>query len=88
MADLAARYIEEHLPDKRTSSQEDDRSMIERDILPGLGRSTKVADVTGTDIKKLHRKITERAPYRANRVLALLIEDVQPGDRVGDAEQD
>jgi integrase len=46
--------------------------MIERDILPGLGRLTKVADVTGTNIKTLHRKISERAPYRANRVLALL----------------
>jgi integrase len=72
MADLAARYVEEHLPDKRQSSQGDDKSMIERDILPGLGRAKKVADVTGTDIKKLHRKVSERAPYRANRVLALL----------------
>ena len=46
--------------------------MIERDILPGLGRHTKVADVTPTNIRKLHRKVTARAPYRANRVLALL----------------
>jgi integrase len=72
MADLAARYIEEHLPEKRPSSQRDDRSTIDQDILPGLGRLTKVADVTATDIKKLHRKITERAPYKANRVVALL----------------
>lgn len=72
VADLAARYIEEHLPDKRPSSQRDDRAAIEQDILPGLGRSTKVADVTATDIKKLHRRISEHAPYKANRVVALL----------------
>jgi integrase len=72
MADLASRYIEEHLPDKRASSQEDDRATIANDVLPGLGRLTKIADVTATDVRKLHRKITERAPYKANRTLALL----------------
>jgi integrase len=72
MADLAARYDEEHLPDKRPSSRRDDRAAIAQDILPGLGRTTKVAAVTSTHIKKLHRKISEHAPYKANRVLALL----------------
>lgn len=72
MADLAARYIDEHLPEKRPSSQRGVRNAIEQDILPGLGRKTKVADVTSTEVKKLHRKISERAPYKANRVIALL----------------
>ena len=72
MADLAARYIEEHLPEKRPSSQRDDRAAIEQDILPGLGRTTKVADVTDTDVKRLHRKTSEHAPIKANRVIALL----------------
>ena len=72
MADLAARYIEEHLPEKRPSSQRDDLAAIEQDILPELGRTKKVAEVTATDVKKLHRKISEHAPYKANRVVALL----------------
>jgi integrase len=71
VADLAARYIEEHLPRKRPSSQRDDRSMIERDIKPALGKH-KVADLQFGDVDRLHRAISKRAPFRANRVLALL----------------
>jgi integrase len=72
MTDLAERYIEEHLPEKRPSSQRNDRATITQDILPGLGRHKKVADIDFTDIKKLHRKISERAPYKANRVVSLI----------------
>jgi integrase len=68
---LCARYLEDHLPRKRPSSQRDDRSMIERDILPALGRR-KVADVRFADVDHLHRTISRRAPIRANRVVALL----------------
>ena len=44
MVDLTERYIEEHLPTKRPSSQVEDRSMITGYILPAM-RATKVADV-------------------------------------------
>lgn len=67
MTDLAARYVDEHLPRKR--SAKDDESMLKRDILPALGKF-KVADVRHADVERLHRQI-ER-PYRANRVLSLL----------------
>jgi integrase len=70
MADLCARYIEEHLPKKR--SQRDDLGVIRRWVLPAL-KHAKVAEVTFADIDALHRKITKAGkPYRANRTMALL----------------
>jgi len=71
MGDLAERYEREHLPRKRASSQRDDRGMLARDILPALGR-LRVGHVTDADVDAVHRAITKRAPYRANRVVALL----------------
>lgn len=87
MRDLCQEYIEQHLSRKRASTQADGKSMIERDILPAIG-TKKVAEVDYRDIEKLHRNITQglgrvrvgdetrprdrAAPYRANRVLALL----------------
>jgi integrase len=69
IAELCARYVEHHLPKKR--SAKDDRAMIENDILPRL-RWLRVQDARFTDIDKLHREISKRAPIRANRVVALL----------------
>jgi integrase len=72
ITDLCARYQEEHLPKKRPSSQGDDKSMIELEIIPAL-KHLKVAEVTFSDIDGLHRKITKRGrAHRANRVVALL----------------
>jgi integrase len=71
VADLCERYAAEHLPKKRPSSQKDDRGFIKDDILPRL-RRLKVADVTFTDIDRVHREITKRAPIRANRCASLL----------------
>jgi integrase len=69
-ADLADRYIAEHLPRKRPSSQEEDRALLK--LADGL-RHVKVADLGHADIAALHRKVTKaRGPYRANRVRALL----------------
>src|SRR5262249_33962361 len=68
VADLCARYQEDHLPKKRESSQGDDKSMIDREILPAM-KHLKVTEVTFSDIDGLHRKITRRGkPHRANRV--------------------
>ena len=70
VADLAARYIEEHLPNKRPRSAEEDRALIRSYILPALGR-LRVADVTRADVERLHRSITKVGkPVRANRTLA------------------
>ncbi len=71
VADLAERYVEEHLPKKRPSSRRDDRAMIDKIVLPRLGK-LKVADVRHGDIDELHRSLSKRTPYRANRCVALL----------------
>ena len=70
VASLCQRYVEDHLPKKRATSQKDDKAFITNDILPRLRRH-KVADVTFSDIDRLHREVTKRAPIRANRVVAL-----------------
>lgn len=45
--------------------------MLENIVRPELGKM-KVVDLRHPDIDRLHRKISERAPYRANRVAAVL----------------
>jgi integrase len=71
--DLVERYVVEHLPKKRPSSQAEDRGLIKQWILSGALRNAKVADVSFEDIDTLHQKITRYGtPYRANRVVALL----------------
>lgn len=70
MKELAADYLEHHaLPKKRARSVENDRSMIDRIILPRLG-SKKVSAVQSREIHTLHVAMKD-TPYQANRVLAL-----------------
>jgi integrase len=69
VADLCDRFIAEYLPRKRPWTQKGYRQQIRADIQPKLGR-LKVANVSFTDIDALHREISKRAPYQANRVLA------------------
>jgi integrase len=77
VAGMCARFIEDHLPELRAKTAADYRSMIDREILPAIGK-LKLVDVKPDDIDGLHRKISRghgehRArPYRANRVAALL----------------
>jgi integrase len=68
VADLFARFEQEHLPRKRARTQRSYSNTIRRDVLPTLG-SFKVAAVTYADIDKLHRDISKRAPVQANRML-------------------
>jgi integrase len=71
VSQLAADYLEQHaLPKKGARSVRNDRSMIERTILPRLG-SKKVSAVQSRDIHTLHVSM-KSTPYQANRVLALL----------------
>ncbi|MDX1400328.1 MAG: site-specific integrase [Kiloniellales bacterium] len=69
MADLCAAYLERHGTRKR--SVKDDRRRIERYIKPRWNK-TKVQSITRAEIANLHHKIGQRAPYEANRVLALI----------------
>ena len=69
--DLGTDYIERHaIPNKRPTSVSEDRSMLERYILPRL-KHVKVASVKRRDVEMLHSSLKE-TPYAANRVLALL----------------
>src|SRR5829696_8147515 len=71
VADMCARFAEEYVPRKRPSTQKDYRQQIAKDIVPAIGK-LKVADVTYSDVAALHRDVSKRAPYHANRMLALL----------------
>jgi integrase len=71
MRDLADRFGREHLPSRRPSTVRDYRALLENEILPKLG-SLKVAAIAYSDVASLHRKMSERAPYRANRCVAVL----------------
>jgi len=71
MRDLAEDYLERHaIPNKRPSSVKDDRSMLDKTILPKLG-PRKVKEIGRRDIETLHNSLVS-TPYRANRVRALL----------------
>lgn len=71
VADLADRYMREHAVRKVARAQADDRSMIEKIILPAIGR-LKVYEVRRTDIDQLHREVSQTRPIRANRLAQLL----------------
>jgi integrase len=69
--DLCERYLREWVPRKSPHEQKRDCRMIEQDVLPQLGR-IKTEEVTRDDIDRLHRRVGQRAPVRANRVLSIL----------------
>src|SRR5262249_15453316 len=68
VADLFARFEQEHLPRKRVRTQRHYRNTILANVLPALGKH-KVASVTYADMDKLHRDLSKRAPVQANRTL-------------------
>jgi len=71
VAELADRFLTEHGTRLRPKSLLDYHRMIDHHVRPVLGRH-KVKAVTFADIDRLHRRISETAPYQANRVLAVL----------------
>jgi integrase len=71
VSQLAKRYLEEHVSGLRESTRIDYQRTIDKEILPALGH-LRVTEVTDDDVTTLHRAIAKRAPYRANRVLAVL----------------
>jgi integrase len=71
VADLCQLYLDTHAKSKRPAPAKTDKQAIEKEILPAL-EHIKVVEVKYADMAKIHRKVTERAPYRANRILALL----------------
>src|SRR6056297_727832 len=71
MRALAKQYMSEHaIPKKRPGSVRNDQSMLDRYVLPRLGK-LRVVEVTNQDVQKLHSQLRD-TPYQANRLLALL----------------
>jgi integrase len=74
IADLIARYIEDHLPTKTATGpyRKSDELRMLAEIERRLGTHTKVADVHDNDIRAMHAGITkDRGPVRANRCLSV-----------------
>jgi integrase len=69
--DLVKKFESEYLPKLRPSTIREYRALINNEILPALG-NLKIASVTHTDVDRLHRQLSAHAPYRANRLAALL----------------
>jgi integrase len=70
VADLCERFLIEHVGKKRASTARDYKAIV-AEIKAKLG-SMKVAAVDYEHIDRLHREVSKRAPYRANRTLAVL----------------
>jgi integrase len=66
--DLTEQYLERHASRKR--SARDDQAMLNTHLL--VFRTRKLTDLNRNDVARLHAKVGETAPYRANRVVALL----------------
>jgi integrase len=74
MADLADRFVKEHLPRKlRPATAESYKRALKLHIRPFFGKFKKVADVDFDDIEKLHFKVTAAGtPSEANRCVSVL----------------
>lgn len=66
--DLTTQYLERHAPRKR--SGRDDRGMLDTHLL--VFRTRKLTDLNRNDVARLHAQVGATAPYRANRLVALL----------------
>ena len=66
--DLTAQYLERHAARKR--SGRDDQGMLDTHLL--VFRTRKLTDLNRNAVARLHAQVGETAPYRANRLVALL----------------
>ena len=66
--DLTTQYLERHAPRKR--SARDDRGILNTHLM--VFRTRKLTDLNRNDVARLHAQVGETAPYRANRLVALL----------------
>jgi integrase len=82
IADLAGRYIAEHVDAKRKHSTAIEyRRLLDKIILPELGKR-KVGDITRADVAKLHHA-NRAGPYQANRIVAILSKMFNLAERWG-----
>ncbi|HXA47962.1 MAG TPA: tyrosine-type recombinase/integrase [Burkholderiaceae bacterium] len=72
VAKLADQFETDHLPKKRWNTQDSYRRLLRLYVRPHFGLHAKVADVTYSDIDRLHRKLTAmNKPHTANRCVAV-----------------
>lgn len=71
VADLCARFDDEHIAKQRPHTQTEYRGIIRNHVSPKLGK-LKVAAVEFEHIERLHAEITKGAPVLANRAIAVL----------------
>lgn len=71
MDSLADRFVDEHLSKRRPSTQTDYKGILRLYIRPALGK-IRVADLRHADVERLHATVAKKAPYRANRTVAVL----------------
>lgn len=69
-ADVAQRFMEEHASNLAESSAKEYQRLLDKLILPVLGK-TRITEITRQDVSKLHHSLRAK-PYMANRVLAVL----------------
>ncbi len=82
VSEVLDRYLAEHVARKnKASTERNARQIIDKIVKPELGR-LKIADVTRADVERLHAKLSG-APYRANRILALLSKVFELAERWG-----
>ncbi len=82
IAELAERFLAEHVEAKRKASTAVEyRRLLDRIILPALSKR-KVADIARADIARLHHA-NRVAPYQANRMLAVLSKMFNLAERWG-----
>jgi integrase len=68
--DLARRFLDEHVPTKRSSYRRNNEILLDKWILPALG-GLKVGSVEQRHIGELHHKITRAgSPIMANRAIS------------------
>ncbi len=82
VADLTARFLDEHVRAKRKSSTAVHyRSLIDRYLVPKHG-ARKAQDFARADLARLHLSLQDR-PYQANRLLAIIASMYSFGERHG-----
>lgn len=59
VSDLWARYSSEHLPSRTLAGQDDERRMWKRYVIPILGGSTKLHDLSVAEIENLRRQVVK-----------------------------
>jgi integrase len=68
--ELIERFLTDHVSKKRESTTVQYKHVLAKYIGPAIG-TKKVDEVTFEDADRLHRSISRRSPYMANRVVAI-----------------